>query len=156
VEGIDVACYDVKPPLQRLEKGLQSWVTLLILPLFALANSGIVFKDIDVFHSLTHPVIWGIALGLFVGKPLGISLFVFLTQKFLKTPLPGGVSWLHMLGVSMLAGIGFTMSLFISGLSFTSAHFTELSKMGIILGSLLSGILGFAVLRMGEALRSTS
>lgn len=88
----------------------------------------------------------GIVLGLVVGKPVGICLFTYLTQKILKTPLASGVGWGHIVGASILGGIGFTMSLFIQGLSFSSAHFQEYSKIGIFLGSLISGILGLVFL----------
>jgi len=145
-QNIESACHDVQTPLQRLEHGLQSWVAFLVLPLFALANAGLHFEGIDVFHALGHPVTLGIVLGLVVGKPVGISLFTYLTQRILKTPLASGVGWAHIVGASMLGGIGFTMSLFIQGLSFSSANFHEYSKLGIFLGSLISGILGLAFL----------
>jgi NhaA family Na+:H+ antiporter len=156
VEAIEEACYDVETPLQRLEHSLQSWITLVILPLFALANAGLVIRGMDIAHAITHTVTLGVALGLLVGKPLGIFLFTYLASKTLKAPLPSGVNWSHVVGVGILGGIGFTMSLFISGLSFTSAQFIEFSKLGIILASLMSALAGLIVLSVGKASGSQS
>ncbi|RTZ95437.1 MAG: Na+/H+ antiporter NhaA [Deltaproteobacteria bacterium] len=147
VHHIDMACEEVKTPLQKLEWNLNPWVAYLILPLFALANSGIVFRDLNFGESLSHPVTLGVLLGLIVGKPVGISLFTFLSVKLLKTELYTGITWQHILGASMLGGIGFTMSIFITGLSFENAAYTELSKLGIIFASLVSGGVGFFILR---------
>lgn len=154
VQAIEEACHDVETPLQRLEQALQSWVSFLVLPLFALANAGLVLEDIQISEAVTHPLTLGVALGLVLGKPIGISLFTYLASKTVKAPLPSGVKWSHIIGAGMLGGIGFTMSLFISGLSFSSADFAELSKLGIILGSLVSGALGLVVLGLGKASRT--
>ncbi|MFH1481830.1 MAG: Na+/H+ antiporter NhaA [Pseudomonadota bacterium] len=150
VQAIDLACYDVETPLQRMEHSLQSWIALLILPLFALANSGLVLKGLNINEALTHPVTLGVALGLTLGKPIGISLGTYLAFKVLKTPLPSGVNWTHIAGAGLLGGIGFTMSLFISGLSFSTAQFTDFSKLGIIAGSIISGVLGLIILKIGK------
>ena len=150
VLAIEEACHDVETPLQRLEHGLQSWITVFILPLFALANAGLVLKGMHIMNAISHRITLGVALGLTVGKPLGISLFTYLASKVMKTPLPAGVNGSHIVGAGILGGIGFTMSLFISGLSFSSPEFAELSKLGIILGSLFSGILGLIVLSLGK------
>jgi NhaA family Na+:H+ antiporter len=151
VRAIEEACHDVETPLQRLEHSLESWITVLILPLFALANAGLSLGDIQLSHAMTHPVTLGVALGLVVGKPLGISVFTYLASKTLKVPLPSGVRWVHIIGVGILGGIGFTMSLFISGLSFDIAEFAELSKFGIILGSLGAAVLGLLLLSLVKA-----
>lgn len=154
VHAIELACHDVETPVQRLEHGLQSWITFVVLPLFALANSGLSVSGMDFSHAISHPVSLGILLGLVLGKPLGITVFTYLAYKIPKTPLPAGVSWSHIIGASMLGGIGFTMSLFISGLSFTSADLVEFSKLGILVGSLVSGVLGLAFLGLGATLKS--
>jgi NhaA family Na+:H+ antiporter len=146
VQAIDLACLDVETPLQRLEHALQSWVAYLVLPLFALANSGLVLKGMDVIQASKNPVTLGVLFGLVVGKPLGIFLCTYLACKFLDTRLPRGARWPHIFGTGLLGGIGFTMSLFISGLSFTSAQFLDFSKLGIILASVICGILGLAIL----------
>jgi NhaA family Na+:H+ antiporter len=146
VQAINLACLNVETPLQRLEHGLQSWVAYLVLPLFALANSGLVLKGIDFVSAISQPVTLGILGGLVLGKPLGISLFTYLGSRLLKAPLMPDIKWSHILGISLLGGIGFTMSLFISGLSFSSAQMLDFSKLAIIAGSAVSGILGLAVL----------
>ncbi|MBW1860057.1 MAG: Na+/H+ antiporter NhaA, partial [Deltaproteobacteria bacterium] len=138
----------VQTPVQRLEHGLYSWIAYLILPLFALANAGFTLEGMNISHAIGHSVTLGIILGLVVGKPLGIILFTYLAYKILKTPLPSGVTWSHIIGASILGGIGFTMSLFISSLSFTSHEFIGYSKLGILVGSVISGVLGLIVLRL--------
>jgi NhaA family Na+:H+ antiporter len=156
VRAIEEACHDVETPLQRLEHGLQPWVSFLVLPLFALANAGLVLEELHLTDAITHPVTLGVTLGLVVGKPLGIFIFTYLASKTLKAPLPSGVRWFHIIGAGILGGIGFTMSLFISGLSFGRAEFAELSKLGIIMGSLVSGLLGLLLLGLGKDLKSES
>ena len=147
-QGIEIACRDVLTPLQRLEHGLHSWIAYLILPLFALANAGFTLKGVNIAAAIGHPVTLGITLGLVLGKPIGITLFTYLAYRILKTPLPSGVNWSHIIGASILGGIGFTMSLFISSLSFASHEFVGYSKLGILAGSVVSGILGLVVLRL--------
>ena len=151
VRDIEVACLDVETPLQRLGYSLHPWIAFVVLPLFALANSGLTLGGIDISVAIAHPVTLGIILGLVLGKPLGISCLTYLASKALKAPLPSGVTWSHIIGVSMLGGIGFTMSLFISGLSFPSGHFIAFSKFGIIIASLVSGAFGLGILSLGEA-----
>lgn len=147
VQSIELACEAVETPLQRLEHGLQAWIAYLVLPLFALANSGLVLKGLDMAAAARHPITLGILLGLSLGKPIGISLFTFLAVKALKAALPQALAWRHILGVSCLAGIGFTMSLFIAGLSFDRPDFGDYAKLGIIAASVLSGAVGFLILR---------
>ncbi|MBW2259225.1 MAG: Na+/H+ antiporter NhaA [Deltaproteobacteria bacterium] len=147
-QGIEFASHAVQTPVQRLEHGLYSWIAYLILPLFALANAGFTLEGMNISHAIGHSVTLGIILGLVVGKPLGIILFTYLAYKILKTPLPSGVTWSHIIGASILGGIGFTMSLFISSLSFTSHEFIGYSKLGILVGSVISGVLGLIVLRL--------
>jgi NhaA family Na+:H+ antiporter len=154
IRGIEEACHNVETPLQRLEYTLHPWISLVVLPLFALTNAGLVLKGMELTKAILHPVTLGIFLGLVLGKPIGIFLFTYLASRIFKAPLVSGVSWGHILGASMLGGIGFTMSLFISGLSFPSAQFLELSKLGIILGSVVSGALGLMVLSFGSSLKS--
>lgn len=146
VQAIEIACSNVETPLQRMEHHLQSWIAYLILPLFALANSGLALRELDVFTAIRHPVTLGVMFGLVFGKPLGILSFTYLCSKMLQSPLSHGIKWSHIAGVGLLGGIGFTMSLFISGLSFTSAQVLDFSKLGIIAGSLVSGIAGWILL----------
>ena len=147
VQDIELACKEVATPLQRLEHNLSSWVGFLVLPLFALANAGVVLNSIDLSVALFHPVTLGVALGLALGKPIGIFSFTYLVTKLLKTDLILGVNWKHIFGASCLGGIGFTMSLFISNLSFEIPAYLEYAKIGIIVGSIICALMGYLVLR---------
>jgi NhaA family Na+:H+ antiporter len=135
-------------PLKDMEGDLHSVVAFFVLPVFAFANAGISFGGVGSAQ-LLHPVPLGIALGLFLGKQLGVFGFCWLAIKLKLTALPGGMSWGSLYGTAALCGIGFTMSLFIGSLAFeklaSGVAFDE--RLGIILGSLISGILGYLVLR---------
>ncbi|RJP79954.1 MAG: Na+/H+ antiporter NhaA [Desulfobacteraceae bacterium] len=146
VRMIEEACHEVETPLQRLEYGIHPWVYYLILPLFALANAGVDLTGIQISESLFHPVSLGIIAGLVIGKPLGILIFTFISVKVLRTELHKGVHWHHLIGAGILAGIGFTMSLFISGLSFASTEIMNIAKLGIIAGSTFSAFAGLTFL----------
>lgn len=132
--------------LKHLEHKLESWVSYIILPLFAFANAGVNFHHItreDYFSPLTL----GIALGLFIGKQIGIYVFAGLTIKLNYANLPKNTTWLQLYGASILCGIGFTMSLFISMLAFGSEHQSIInSRLGILMGSLLSAIGGYLLI----------
>ncbi len=134
-------------PLRELEHDLHRPVALAILPIFAFANSGLSFAGLTL-ADLTHPVTFGVVLGLFAGKPLGIVAFVGLTIAFGLTRLPEGVRWLHVVGAACACGIGFTMSLFIAGLAFEhgSGDYFSGDRLGIVLGSALSAIAALLVL----------
>ena len=157
VHNIEQACHEVETPLQRLEYGLHSWVSFLILPLFALVNAGVVLKGASLSEAFSHPATLGIIFGLVLGKPVGILAFTWLSVKIFRTPLNKTIRWPHIAGVSMLAGIGFTMSLFIAGLSFDSPEAMEIAKVGIITGSILSAALGvgFLVAALGMDAKNT-
>lgn len=146
IQNISTACHQTMTPLQRMLGSLNSWVTLLILPLFALANAGVYLGDMNISTALTNSISLGVIAGLFLGKPLGIFLFTFAASKIMNSPLSHGVRWMHILGAGMLGGIGFTMSIFISSLSFSEPALLELSKFGVISGSLISGALGLLFL----------
>ncbi len=136
-------------PLRELEHDLHTVVAFGVLPLFAFVNAGVSFAGVGV-SDLLHPVPLGIAAGLFIGKQLGVFAFCAIGIKLGLARLPEGVGWAGLYGVSILAGVGFTMSLFIGGLAFENVEldmdviFDE--RLGIILGSLLSGVVGFLVL----------
>ena len=106
-------------PAERLEHQLTPWSTYLILPIFALANAGVALSG-DAFANLADPISLGIILGLVVGKPLGISFFSWLAIRLGWAEMPAGVQWPQFISASFLAGIGFTMSLFISGAAFAT------------------------------------
>ncbi len=135
-----------EPLLLKWEHALANWVAFLVVPVFGFANAGVSFAgfSMDVF---TQPVVLGIALGLFLGKQIGIFGLVWGMVKLGWARLPEGAGWLQVYGVSLLCGIGFTMSLFISLLAFTDAGLQDYSKVGVFLGSALAGILGYIVLR---------
>jgi NhaA family Na+:H+ antiporter len=135
-------------PLKRMERDLHSLVAFIVLPVFAFANAGITFTGIGT-EQLLHGVPLGIALGLFIGKQLGVFGFCWLAIKIGFTPLPKDISWASLYGTAALCGIGFTMSLFIGSLAFEETGVYQLfdERLGIILGSLLSGIIGYIVLK---------
>ena len=156
VQSIDLACTAVETPLQRMEHAMEPWVAYLILPLFALANAGVVLGALDFGTAITHPVTIGVSIGLAFGKPIGITIFTWLTTKFLRVDLVSGATWLMILGVGFLGGIGFTMSLFISALSFSEPIFQEYAKIGIIAGSVIGGVIGYLILRIAAARAASS
>ena len=134
--------------LERLEHDLHPAVAFVILPVFAFANAGISLDDIT-WKSLMHPVPLGITAGLVIGKQVGIFSTIWLIVKLGITKLPSGVNWTHIYGMSVLCGIGFTMSLFISSLAFEQgggALFIN-DRLGVIAGSLISAVAGYLVLR---------
>lgn len=135
--------------LHRMEHGLHPWVALGILPVFAFANAGVSLEGLSL-GSLLQPLPLGIALGLLLGKQVGVTLFSYLAVKLRLADLPDGVNWGHVYGVSMLCGIGFTMSLFIGGLAFGNTgdpYYAINDRLGILTGSLLSGVSGWLFLR---------
>lgn len=134
--------------LERMEHDLHPVVAYAILPIFAFTNSGIPFGSMSM-DALMHPVPLGIAAGLFFGNQIGVFGFSWVAIKLGLSQLPEGVSWPQLYGVALLCGIGFTMSLFVGSLAFEHAgpEFTTDERVGILLGSLLSGILGYLLLR---------
>jgi NhaA family Na+:H+ antiporter len=135
----------MEPPAQRMEHRLQPWTTYLILPIFALANAGITLSG-GLIDGLLDPVSLGIILGLVVGKPVGISLFAWLAQRLGLAELPRDISWPQFVSASALAGIGFTMSLFITAAAFEGDELLASAKLGILVASLLAAFVGFLAL----------
>jgi len=137
---------DTASPLHQLEHALQPWVAFLIVPVFGFANAGVSFAGMS-FASLLNPVPLGVALGLFVGKQVGIFAFSWLTIRMAWADLPANATWAQFYGVALLCGIGFTMSLFIGLLAFpTSPELQDATKLGVLLGSGLSALVGAALL----------
>lgn len=147
LEDINLAVEHVTAPLQRLEHALAPVATFFVLPVFALANAGIGLSG-NIGHALTDRVALGVIAGLLVGKQIGIVLASWLTVKFKLAELPSNTAWRHVHGASLLAGIGFTMSIFITMLAFNDAEMRETAKIGILVGSIVSGVLGYTLLRM--------
>ncbi len=133
--------------LEDLEHGLHNWVAFAILPLFAFANAGVSFQGMTL-ESVFEPVTLGIALGLFLGKQIGVFGLLYLTIRFGLAPMPARANWVQLYGVAALAGIGFTMSLFIGGLAFEHASFEAPIRLGVLVGSIASAVVGFAIIRM--------
>ncbi len=132
-------------PLQRLEHALHPWVAFAVMPLFALANAGVAQGGVTV-EIFTGSVTLGIIAGLVLGKPLGIVGGVCLAVKFGLADLPDKVTWPQIDAMGFLGGIGFTMALFIGGLAFPTGAVVDASKIGILAGSLLAGLIGAALL----------
>jgi NhaA family Na+:H+ antiporter len=135
-----------------LEHALHPWVVFAIMPLFALANAGVPLGA-SIAETLTSPVTLGIVAGLVIGKQLGITLFAWLAVKSGVSELPTGISWRQVYGAGWLAGIGFTMSLFISDLAFSDSSLVGAAKLGILAASLLAGMAGWTILRRASSPR---
>lgn len=136
----------LKPVGISLEHYLHSFQAFLVLPVFALCNAGVPLES-DLAETLVHPISLGIILGLFLGKQIGVTLFSWVIIRSGFADMPKGVTWPQIYGVSCLAGVGFTMSLFVSDLAFKTASFIDDAKIGILSASLISGIIGYLVLR---------
>lgn len=135
----------VQSPLQQLEHRLHNWVAFLIMPVFALANAGISFSgNMQLDYSLASTI----SISLFLGKTIGVSLFAWLGLKFGLAMLPKNATYKQIIGAAILSGVGFTMSLFIAGLAFgNELVFMNSAKVGIIIGSVVSGVVGYVLLR---------
>ncbi|MBK8909375.1 MAG: Na+/H+ antiporter NhaA [Rhodospirillales bacterium] len=136
-------------PLKHLEHELHRWVAFGVLPIFAFANAGVSFAGIGL-ESLLEPVTLGIAAGLFIGKQIGVFGCFWLMIRRGFASMPDGATYLHLYGVALLCGIGFTMSLFIGGLAWEHAQFDAPVRLGVITGSLLSAVTGFLVLLLAR------
>jgi len=146
VTEIKNTCEYYEPPVQSLEHTLHPWVVFLIMPIFALSNTGVLISH-DFFNVMTEPSGLGIIVGLLIGKPLGIMLFSWLAYKSGIALLPEGTKWIHVLGVGFLGGIGFTMSLFVASLAFKDPELVTTAKVSILFASVLAGLVGFFILR---------
>jgi len=156
VQGIEDACQKVQTPMQSFEHALIPWVSFLIVPLFALANAGVTIGG-GLTDALLARDTLGIILGLVLGKPLGITLCALLAVKAGVAALPAGVSLKMVHAAAWIAGIGFTMSLFIANLAFPAAtHAVNLdhAKIGVLAGSTIAGVVGLALLRHATKRRS--
>tara|TARA_Y100001954_G_scaffold68418_1_gene74934 strand:- start:29184 stop:30548 length:1365 start_codon:yes stop_codon:yes gene_type:complete len=147
LHSIEHAYHDATTPLQNIEHTLHPWVAFFIMPIFALANAGVTFQA-NVFTELLTPVSMGIFLGLIVGKQLGVTGACWIVKKLGLADFPDRTTLIHLWGASCLAGVGFTMSIFIANLAFDeTSNFIELSKIAILFASLAAGGMGYLVLR---------
>ncbi len=149
VQELEENCEKIISPLQRFEHGLHPWVSFVIMPIFALANAGVQLNG-DAINLIFAPISLGIIIGLFFGKQLGIFLFSWLSIKLGIASIPEGVTWKQIYGAAILAGIGFTMSLFITNLAFSNEELINTAKIGILVASLISGILGYSLLKFSK------
>lgn len=137
-------------PARILQHNLNFWVAYFVLPIFAFMNAGVDLRTIS-FNDLTNNVALGITLGLFFGKQLGVMLFVYLAVKFNLAQLPKCATWAQMYGVAVLTGIGFTMSLFIDSLAYNDSDvFMHTDRLAILCGSIISGIVGYLILKYSK------
>lgn len=146
VDEIETISNQVQSPLQHLEHSLHGWVGYVIMPIFALANAGVVLSFSGLEN--TSHIILSIAMALVFGNTIGIMLLSYIAIKFKFADLPKGIKYKELLGVSILGGLGFTMSLFITNLAYVDEAFIAAAKMGVILGSLIAGSLGYLIIRM--------
>lgn len=148
VDDLEVWVSFYQSPLQKLENRLHDWVAYLIMPVFALANAGI---NITGQHKLDVALISVVALALVLGKSTGISLTVYLAKKLRIITLPEDITRHHILGISFIAGVGFTMSIFIAGLAFADdIVYIDSAKFGVLLGSMVAGLIGYLILRSSK------
>ena len=145
---IPMRARDGSQPLERMEHFLHPWVAFLVIPIFGFANAGVSLGGLE-FADLLAPLPLGIALGLLIGKQLGIFGFAFVAVKTGLARLPENVGWRQVHGVSLLAAIGFTMSLFIGNLAFDSAAQVDAVKIGVLAGSVIAALAGFFLLKAG-------
>lgn len=134
-------------PLRKLEHSLHPWVAYMILPIFAFANAGVSLEGLSL-EKMLNPITLGIALGLFIGKQLGVMLLSFIAVKLKFCSLPEDVNWKQFYAMSLITGIGFTMSLFIGTLAFEDIENQTAVRLGVLCGSILSGVLGYLILRL--------
>jgi Na+:H+ antiporter, NhaA family len=135
-------------PVNRLQRALVVWSSFVIVPLFALANAGVRFVGLDVGGAIMSPVALGVGLGLVVGKTVGIPAATWVAVRLGIASLPPGLTWRHVIGLGAIAGIGFTVALFVAGLAFpVGSELRDIAKLGIFAGSILSGWLGLLILR---------
>ncbi|PQA54501.1 Na+/H+ antiporter NhaA [Siphonobacter curvatus] len=146
IEEIKGLSLDAQTPLQKIEHTLHPYVAFLIMPLFALANAGMHIGS-NFFSELMNPVSAGVGVGLVLGKSIGVFGFTYVMVKLKLADLPALVNWKHVTGVALLAGVGFTMSLFVSNLAFSDAEHVDAAKYGILLASLVAGTAGITYLR---------
>lgn len=150
VLAIEDAGHKVETPVRRLEHSLIPWVAFLILPVFALANAGVAVgaggEDEAGASVWSSRALWGVVLGLLIGKPVGVFGFAWVANKMGIGVLPEGASWRHVFGAAWLSGIGFTMALFIANLAFSSATDLDAAKLGVLGASVVAGVVGFAIM----------
>jgi NhaA family Na+:H+ antiporter len=145
LERINIARREAIPPVTRIEAALHPWVAFGIMPLFALANAGVALGGLGGGPSQAKGIVLGVGLGLVIGKPLGIVAFSWLATRIGFASLPRGVTWAGVLVVGCVAGIGFTMSLFIGALAFMDAPMLAIAKLTVLVASAFAGVVGLVM-----------
>lgn len=135
-------------PVNRVQRALHPWVAYAIMPLFALANAGVVLEELDISHAAAQHVMFGVVGGLILGKPIGVFLASWLSVRLGIAMLPEGVTWRGVLVVGLLAGIGFTMAIFIANLAFAEPEYLGAAKLGILVASGTAAVIGLLVGRI--------
>jgi Na+:H+ antiporter, NhaA family len=153
LRAVQLQSNEVVSVAERLEHLLHPWTSYFVIPLFALANAGLVLNLSEIADALSSKVAIGIVGGLVVGKTIGISGATWLAVRFSLGRLPDGVQWRHVVGASIVAGVGFTVSLFITALAFDDTQLVAEAKLGVFIASLLAGLAGAAVLAIGHRRR---
>ncbi|HZB14573.1 MAG TPA: Na+/H+ antiporter NhaA [Chryseolinea sp.] len=152
IEKINRLTHAAGTPLQKLEYQLHSWVSYLVMPLFAFSNSGITLQAGFLRDIFSSNITLGVLMGLLVGKFFGILIFCWAAVKLKIASLPQGITWWQLMGVALLAGIGFTMSLFITTLAFDDAKSITDAKLGIFVASIIAGVAGYFVLKKASTI----
>ena len=147
IHALEVLSKGAETPLTRMEHALHGWVAFFIMPVFALANAGVDLRGVSILDALMHPVALGIIAGLFIGKQVGVAIFSWLAIKLNVAEMPKDVTWRQLYAVAILTGVGFTMSLFIAGLSFDDPEVLDRAKTGILVASFAAGLLGYFLLK---------
>lgn len=155
IAELEELCEGVQSPLQRLENALHVPVAFVVVPIFALANAGVALS-MNGLSGDGGRVAWGIVAGLVLGKPIGLLAASFLVIKSGAASLPQGVTWRHMAGGAVLCGIGFTMSLFVASLGFGESPLLQAAKTGILIASIVAGVVGYALLASDKGSSSSS
>ena len=154
VEHIEMLSRGTEGPMERLERIVHPWVSFVVLPLFALANAGIVFTSDTLSDAASSRVTLGVAAGLLIGNPLGVLGMTWLAVRLGIGQLPSGVAWRHVLGAGFLAGIGFTVAIFVSSIAFDDPAVVDQAKMGVFAASLVAGATGYLFLRLSGRARA--
>jgi Na+:H+ antiporter, NhaA family len=148
---LETLTVNTESPLERLIRQLHPWVSFLVIPIFALANAGVQVSSESIRAAIANPIAWGVFVGLVVGKPVGVLLFSWLGMRFKIGQLPEGIGWRSLMGVGVLAGIGFTVSIFVAGLAYDNAQAITVSKFAILCASLAAGLIGYVLLRWNSS-----
>ena len=150
ISQVKAEAFNAVPPLQRLEHGMHPLVSFIIMPIFALANAGVAFIDIDLQSLFSNHVALGVMFGLLLGKPLGIVLAVWLLSKLGLGKRSKKMTWHRIFGLGFLASIGFTMSMFVASLAFDEPVCYVQAKVGIFAASIIGGLAGYYLLKISK------